>query len=134
MKTESKLPEGVKLPKGILKSDLKYPKSYKQHVYGKDFEIWYTTGFGWCIPTLHIGRGRYGERTYATTLDGRPVRIGNGPHVKAQLKVYVRKSREKALEGLLQVKEKGAETSHSIRDGISTRRARTALRRQQWGY
>lgn len=124
------LPEGVKLPKGILKSDLKYPRAYKDHVYGKDFELWYTEGFGWCIPTLLIGRRRgknTTDRTYATTLDGKPVRIGNGPHVKATLTVYVTKKREKALQSFVEIKEKGAEVSNTIRDRISTRRMRRSL-------
>lgn len=126
-----KLPKDVKLPKGILKSDLKYPT--KNHAYDEDFELWYTSGFGWCIPTLLIGKarygnGQYGNRTYATTLDGRAVRIGNGPHVKARVTVYMKKSRQKALRKFLDIKEKGAEVSHTIRDRISTRRARSALR------
>lgn len=121
----------IPLPKGILKTDLKYPKNYKNHVYGKDFELWYTERFGWCIPTLLIGRKRgrnTTDRTYATTLDGKPVRIGNGPHVKATVQVYVTKKREKALQTFVEIHTKGAEVSNEIRDRISTRRMRSALR------
>jgi hypothetical protein len=130
MNDKLQLPKDIKLPKGILKSDLKYP-NYKQHVYEDDFELWYTDRFGWCIPTLLIGRNRHGERTYATTLTGKSVRIGGGPHVRVRVKVYCRKLRKKALAPFVATRDAGQITSNNIRDSISTRRAQHALWRME---
>lgn len=117
---------GIELPEGILKSDLEYPKDYKDHVYDGDFELWYTEGFGWCIPTLLISknnRNNYGDRTYAVRInDGGNVRIGRGPHVKAQVKVYARKDRMTVLQKYLDIRTKGSEAANTVRDRISTRR------------
>ena len=132
------------LPKGIKVSDLKWPKDYKDTFYTEDshssFELWHSTSFGWCIPTLLIGRSRRanqafsgGERTYAIRVsDGGTVRIGNGPHVKARVTVYLRKSRMADLKKFLDLLQKGAGNAGSIRDRISTRRMRTSMQRSMW--
>lgn len=133
------------LPAGIIKSDLHYPKYTSEDALVKDydrqsFEIWYTERMGWCVPTLLISRaGRRSapgasDRTYATTLDGSVVRIGLGPHVLAKHTVYVRASRESALEKFLALRDKGASDANQIRDRISTRRAQGALYRMNRGW
>ena len=127
----------IELPKGILPSDLVYPskvplaKPYSD----SSFELWYTEGFGWVIPTLFIARAsrrnpNTSDRTYAVRVsDAAPVRVGCGPHVKKQVTVYVKESRKEALVKFLELREKGTEQSNIIRDRISSRRAQGALRR-----
>jgi hypothetical protein len=125
----------VKLPDGVLVSDTKYPGLGEEQDYNSMFDLWYTERFGWCIPTLLISSGRkvnMPDRTYATTLDGEPVRIGKGPHVKRTVKVYVRLSRKEALQKFIDLKLAGQETSNDIRDRISTRRLRTSLMRNNF--
>jgi hypothetical protein len=98
------------------------------------FEMWYTEQMGWCIPTLLIAkasRASTTDRTYATTLDGKQVRIGKGPHVKRVVTVYVRESRLKELQHYLDLQRAGAEVSNQIRDRISSRRAQGQVERQK---
>lgn len=132
-------PKAPALPKSIKASDLKHPKHYKDlfqtEDYRDSFELWYSEGFGWCIPTLLIGRSRRaiqsysgGERTYAVRVsDGGTVRIGNGPHIKSRVTVYLRKSRKAALQKFLDLMGKGAARAGQIRDRISTRRMRSSM-------
>jgi hypothetical protein len=93
--------------------------------------------FGWVVPTLVIRQpGRRSSlsaqapRTYATTLDGKPCRVGLGPHVEARVTVYVREGRKAALQRYVDLQRSGAVQAHEIRDRISTRRAQSALRRR----
>jgi hypothetical protein len=97
------------------------------------FEMWYTEQMGWCIPTLLIAKaGRAStDRTYATTLAGKQVRIGRGPHVKRVVTIYVRESRLKELKHYFDLQRDGAEVSNQIRDRISSRRAQGQIMRQQ---
>ena len=126
----------IKLPPDILETDLQRPawdakdnQALVEGRYGKEhaeFELWYTEKMGWCIPTLLIGRARSAnttDRTYATTLDGKPVRIGKGPHVLRTVTVYVRVSRLAVLQKYLDTRTAGAATAGQIRDRISSRRA-----------
>lgn len=140
--------EQYPLPKDITAKDLVYP-DYKDgdklttiqegpeswNKRSASFELWYTEQMGWCIPTLLISNARRGSsnpaRTYATTLDGKPVRIGRGPHVKRIVTVYVRESRLKALQHYLDKQKAGAEVSNQIRDRISSRRAQGQIMRAQ---
>jgi hypothetical protein len=140
MKVRNQMPKtAVALPSDITETDLKYPdyKSKDQLVPQYDnnqFELWYTQQMGWCIPTLRIGgSGRYGStpRTYATTLDGKQVRIGKGPHVLRTVTVYVRQSRVKVLQKYLDLRTAGAVTSNTIRDRISSRRAQGQVMRAE---
>lgn len=129
----------IDLPKGILKSDLKYPKDYKDHSYEHDFELWYTERFGWCIPTLLISKARRGsnvnDRTYAITINTKEtICVGKGPHVKESVKVYVKKSRVSDLQSFLDLKEEGESKAGEIRDSISTRRMNTMQRRHYGGW
>ena len=109
----------------------------------QEFEMWYTNVMGWCIPTLLIrnasARQRMNayskgmassDRTYAISLDGKPCRIGMGPHVLRQIHVYVTQAREAALRPYLELLGKGEITSNEIRDRISTRRAQGSERRR----
>lgn len=137
------------LPTGITKSDLTYPKNaYKMQArspvndgYGgsyeqpMEFRLWFVESFGWCIPTLRIAKsGRAnqshsgGERTYAVTMDGDTVRIGNGPHVKATHTVYIKKTRLAKLQKYWDLKGKGEVDANMIRDRRSSRR----IRRSRW--
>jgi len=124
----------IDLPAGITADDLKSASwaqcqdvPYDQ----RSFELWYTTGFGWCIPTLFIGKGQRGspDRTYAITLDNKPVRIGRGPHVLKTVIVYVRSKRLPALQKFLDLRQEGAAKAGTIRDRISSRRAQGQVER-----
>lgn len=129
------------LPPDILLSDTKYPDYKKEKREKIAYEVgdhgqlrfYRTEGFGWCIATLHIANARRNQsanRTYAARIsDGAVVRIGNGPHVKARVSIYIRQSRVAALKKYIDLYNAGAESAHIIRDRISTRRAQGALRR-----
>jgi len=131
------------LPLGILSSDLSQPKDswklWKGHdvpYEDRSFDLWHTTGFGWCIPTLLIAAASYRrpgqpERTYATTIDGKVVRIGAGPHVTHRLTVYLRPSRMAALKKFLDLREAGRGSAGQVRDRISSRRAQGQVMRAQ---
>lgn len=130
--------EDIKLPDGINETDLKWPswestKDNEENRVVDNFELWFTQGFGWCIPTLLISkasrRSSMSNRTYAVTLDNQPVRIGKGPHILRTVTVYVKSRRKNDLQKFLDLKESGSQTAGNIRDRISTRRAQTALRR-----
>ncbi len=105
------------------------------------FEMWFVPSFGWVIPTLLISSGstrrrvRAGmasaDRTYAATLHGRVVRVGLGPHVKAQIVVFVRKSRLAVLRRFLLARASGAEQANVVRDRISSRRAEGQVNRDK---
>ena len=131
-----------KLPEGILMGDLVMPKNKDGYsdwnalagtrVMGGQFELWYTTGFGWCIPTLNISHNRRAssERTYAVRVDtDGVVRIGGGPHVIERHWVYVKKARLKALQKFVDMQAQGAVDANTVRDRISSRRAQGALNR-----
>lgn len=133
MKKTASTPD--RLPEGVLASDLKQPQfdDYRDLPYDdRTFELWHTTSFGWCIPTLFIsraGRGQSTDRTYAVTLDGKPVRVGRGPHVTRIITVYVRTSRMNDLQKFLDVRKQGQAKAGEIRDRISSRRAQGQMER-----
>lgn len=150
MKNKVEVKSKITLPDGVVESDLKYPdfksKDKLAHIkVGSEewayetaqFELWYTESMGWVIPTLLISRaGRRApvgttDRVYATTLDGKPCRVGRGPHVLRTVTVYVRESRLPALQKYLDIRNAGSVTSNEIRDRISSRRAQGQLMRQQ---
>lgn len=134
----------IELPEGIIESDTVRPAwdSKTKMAKGPDgygvleFQLWYTERFGWCIPTLLIGKARRAgtqDRTYATTLKGETVRIGMGPHVLATHTVYVKESRLAKLQKFVDIMNAWAGRAGDIRDRISTRRANTiAHRRGGW--
>ena len=132
------------LPKGILVSDLSYPKDYNDNTY-ETFDLWFVPSLGgWVIPSLLISktsrrvRQMHGagltDRYYAIGVNGKLCRVGRGPHVTETHTVYVRKSRLSALQSFLDLREKGAGDAGMVRDRISTRRAQTQMRRSQWGF
>ncbi len=145
MKSKLNLPAGVKLPAGILESDLMRPAWDSEEKLAKEadgwtsmqFDIWYTAKLGWVIPTLLIARAgahsRPGamDRTYATTLQGSPCRVGLGPHVLAHFTVHVREARLAALKPYVDLRNAGQVTSNEIRDRISSRRAQGQAMRAQ---
>jgi hypothetical protein len=125
----------VELPKGILKSDLKRPEYGAQQDVpweARSFELWYTTGMGWVIPTLDIAKAKAGmpRRTYAVrVVDGSVCRVGQGPHVTQTLVVYVTSKRYQALEPFLLLRTKGRGDAGAVRDRISSRRAQGQVER-----
>ena len=125
-------PAAVPLPTSVKDADLEYPSYKSKDRVVATFDLWHTTSMGWVIPTLLIRRTRRmdrSDRTYATTLDARPVRVGLGPHIDRKVTVYVRESRQAALQSLLDLKDRGEVTSNEIRDRISSRRAQGSLNR-----
>lgn len=130
------------LPSGILASDIKHPgysnaacNSVSKVPYDdRTFDLWYVKSFGWVIPTLLISSGRRSnttDRTYATTLDGKPVRVGRGPHVLETHTVWVRNARLKSLQKFLDLRKSGQATAGQIRDRISSRRAQGQMMRAE---
>lgn len=138
----------LKLPELVKASDCSYPKYPKNPARESQaaqtarrvvatFELWYVQRAGWVIPTLDIARAKFGpaRRTYAIALNDKQVyTVGNGPHVLAMTTVYVTNARLAALQPLLDLKTAGMGDAGMIRDRISTRRARTSLRRQERGF
>ncbi len=132
MKTliESKLSVPA-LPKGVIEADLKRPAVFTEcegiPYEDRQFDLWYTTGFGWCIPTLLISKGRRHnttDRTYAITVNKQQsVRIGHGPHVTRTVTVHTRKTTLARLQPFLDLRRSGQANAGSIRDRISSRRA-----------
>lgn len=133
------------LPPGVVAEDLKWPgyDTGKDNQVAQDvadhgqLQFYEVIDFGWCVATLDIARGRNGRaaRTYAVRVeDGKSCRVGNGPHVKQVLTVYVRRSRVAALQKYLDLYQSGAVEANQIRDRISTRRAQGALRRGASGW
>ena len=147
------------LPKGVLKADLVRPKwdqtnAAMQTAKGKDgcewskheYKLWYTERFGWVIPTLLISKSRNGtsDRYYGITVGdgstygdrkkGQQVRIGCGPHVLTQCTVYIKSKRQSKLQFLIDLYNDGQVSANDTRDNISTKRARTAARRQHYSW
>ncbi len=139
-KTKIALPDGITTA-DLLRRDYENPIErapeglpYEDH----DLELWYTPRFGWCIPTLDISNSRRGmpRRTYGVaiggTRDGKRgavVTMGNGPHVLATVRVYVRKCNVARVTPFLELRREGQGSAGSIRDRISTRRAQGQVHR-----
>lgn len=137
------------LPKGIEAGDLADPGyegakkspalslALRGDDYGdSSFEIWYTARFGWVAPTLLIRQATWrnkgaSNRTYAVALsNGALCRVGFGPHVLKQLKVYITPENIDRLErDVVEILGKGAVAANECRDRISTRRALSSRRR-----
>ncbi len=88
--------------------------------------LYRTEAFGWCVMTLGISRGKAGraDRSYGVTLDGKVVRLGNGPHVKATATLYLTPDNLERLQRYVNLYGQGLAAAGTIRDRISTRRAR----------
>lgn len=138
----------MKLPKGILKSDLKYKAKeltasqqkrlealgldrYSMSFFSPRFEMLDIEACGWTIPTLLIAKaGRnstYADRTYAITLKGTMCRVGKGPHVLNTIRVFVTRDSFDRLFPFLELYAKGLKAANQTRDRISTRRMRRYL-------
>ena len=148
---EYKNGKGPKVPFHKAMAYGKGGESYMPHEYA----LWYTERFGWVLPTLLISRGKgvnpdryYGITvggtketglTYAQKRDREPggqVRIGNGPHVLHTVTVYIKKKDVERLQFLIDLHNQGLVSANETRDSISTKRARTASRRNLdhlWG-
>ena len=111
------------LPKGINASDLDRPSGW-----APSFEMWFTAGFGWCIPTVPISHG--GQRTYGVRVsNGGVVRMGMGPHVTERVRVFVRENRKSALQQFMDLKAQGESDALTVRDRVSSRRAQGQVER-----
>lgn len=135
------------LPLGILKSDCEYPK-YSSKPTSADYHnkkvmlnvhLYYVEAFGWVVTTVHISNanrriGQSAARAYAVDLEGKVVRVGNGPHVLKIVSVYVRQERWEALKPLVELYNNGCIEAHKIRDRISTRRAQGQVHRANGEY
>lgn len=132
------------LPKGVTDGDRvgrfpKTPAASRARLYEFDFELWYSDRMGWCIPTLPIG-GRtqpgLAPRTYGIRVEDKSlVSMGGGPHVRAQVPIYVTTKNQARLQWLLDLKQLGMEKAGEYRDTLSTRRAQTRGRRDRgWLY
>ena len=115
------------MPPNVQPIDLKYPEGGCNYKLGDNgcLHFYKTSRFGWCVATLSIGR----DRTYAVTLDGSQVRVGNGPHVEARATVYLSSANAKRLEKYTDLYAAGVGASNDIRDRISSRRAEGQVRR-----
>jgi hypothetical protein len=94
-----------------------------------------TQGFGWCLMTLEISRGKRGhaDRSYGVIVGGTSeqnrrrgevCRCGNGPHVTAVVTVWLNTENAERLKGYVAMWKKGMADAGMIRDRISTRRAK----------
>ena len=155
-RVQSKPAVKATLPLGVIASDTNWPRveyDEKGRAKNPDEQMVYdagnngmltfynTTGFGWCLATLQISRGKRGmpDRTYATRIDdGQGVRIGSGPHVTQTVTVYVRKGRLIALKKYVDMYVSGLVRANTTRDRISSRRAQgvemRALGRSSWRW
>jgi len=127
------------LPPNVLAVDLSYPDFQKDpmvHDVGQHgmLTFYKTDSIGWCVMTLDIsrGRGNNADRKYGIRVaGGGVVRVGNGPHVKEQVTIYVRKSRAAALKKYTDLYTEGLTRAGEIRDRISSRRAQGQEMRAQ---
>lgn len=125
----------IALPKNVTEADLKYPSWKSKNKMVDQFDMYFTERFGWCITTLFISKGQRGQgnRSYGISLNGELVSVGNGPHVLRQATVYVKQSRLKKLQALLDLKKEGEVRANQVRDQRSTRIARTKAYRSSFG-
>lgn len=92
-------------------------------------------GLGWVLCTLHIGSGgkRAGnssERTYGIGVaDEKIYTVGRGPHGLREVEVHLTADNIERLMPYVELWRKGMEEANTIRDRISSRRARGVLRR-----
>lgn len=96
-------------------------------------QFYKTDGFGWVLTTLKISNGKRGrdDRYYAVTMRGEVCRVGNGPHVKQVVNVYLKPDNADRLWKYVELWLKGAASAGGIRDRISSRRAQGQEMRAQ---
>ena len=133
------------MPPKVQASDLKWPETGTS-VYDKlrelgiestnslTFYLCTMSGKGgteWIITTLPISKGKRGnaDRSYAIALDGKACRVGNGPHVKAEVTVYLSTVNWDRLLPYVELYLKGLEQAGMVRDRISSRRAQGQINR-----
>lgn len=125
------------LPKGVLKSDLKYDgeritkaqweKLRELGMENTQIPLWFQQNGGCFIPTLPISHG--GLRSYAIALSDKKIwSLTRNQSIAAQY-VYIRKGNFKRLIPLMETFAKGMADSQKIRDRISSRRAQGQLNR-----
>lgn len=120
-----------KLPFDLEKSDLSYPKDYKERVI-HTIELYEVERAGWVIATLGISSGnKYAARTYSVDANGKVWRVGKGPHVKQTITAYVTEKSAKRLAELIRLHNSGAIEANTIRDRISSRRAQGQINRMK---
>ena len=115
------------LPEGVLKTDLEYPKWDSKDKLVETLTFLPSGRFGWAVQTLWINQRE--NRTYAATMDGSTVRVGNAS--VQPVTVYVKASRVKALQKWLDARQAGLDRAGEVRDRIGSRRAEGQIKRSQ---
>ena len=143
----------IELPPDVAEADVKWPTGHPQYTpeqkekleasgfdYYQPLTFYKTSGFGWVLTTLLIGKGRGNQpdRYYGYTLDGKSVRVGRGPHVTAEVGVYLSPANFDRLFKYVELWSKGMAAAGGIRDRISSRRAQgqehRALGHSSWRW
>ena len=63
------------------------------------------------------------------TMDGKPVRVGSGPHVKATVTIYLKANNIERLQKYVDLWLKGMELAGTTRDRISSQRMQGQINR-----
>jgi hypothetical protein len=136
------------LPPDVKEADTKWP-SYKENSkpwrVGENANLPYSLTFykikgrtsaDWVICTLHISnpsrrqQGAVPARTYSIGIeDSKVYTVGRGPHVIAEVTVYLTADNIDRLRKYCDLYTQGMADASIIRDRISTRRAQGTLRR-----
>ena len=133
------------LPPDVLPGDCEYPKYNPAAKRLPDdtpmsLTFYKTERLGWVLTTLHIsnpsrsqrGRGVDAARTYGIGVsDSKVYTVGRGPHVTAEVTVYLTADNIGRLTRYLELYRKGLADASSIRDRISSRRAQGQLYRSE---
>lgn len=137
--------EDTPLPPDVKKEDTRYPTEGIGHDERKALGLGYESlwpgylkfhlclnlskGTQWVIATLSISGGKP-PRTYAVGVaDSKVYTVGNGPHVKATVQVYLSKANIDRLRKYVELWKKGMADAGMIRDRISSRRAQGKIHR-----
>lgn len=127
------------LPPGIEPADLEWGPGIPYAERGDiPYELLFyrTERFGWVLCTLIIGGAGKGAtsstaRYYAIEVATEKLcRVGHGPHVLAECRVLPSAKNKERLARYFELHRKGMADAGDTRDGISTKRARTAMRRR----
>ncbi len=136
------------LPPNVVEADKKYcehservPYAEMSKLVGDDnfagaFTFYKAKNLGWVLCTLHISNPSRRQaagttaRTYAIGVkDQKICTVGRGPHVEAEVEIFLSKENLERLMPYVELYKKGLADALSIRDRISTRRAQGQLHR-----
>lgn len=139
----------VELPPDVTVADTQYPKWDAKNRISYDefaalglgdcrceltfYQVKGTRVNSWVITTLRIGGAGRGasERYYGITIEGTCCRVGRGPHVLKEVKVYLNKDNLARLQKYVDLYNKGLADAGMVRDRISSRRAQGQIMRAQ---